>query len=341
MKKILSGVLLIIILLIIGCGGKENTEAKNMEQIYAESGIPVKILDIAPQTFKLELPFTASITGLRQANASASIGGMIEKVNVKVGDYVNKDQVLIEFPEDSPAGQLTQARSAYNLMKNTYDRMNNLFQLGGISQQELDGIEAEYRVSEANLDAALQMLKVRAPISGYVTSITVRETDGVESETVLATISQTEMMKSKVWVTENEISMIEPGQKAQFEWNNIYLDGEVTAVAMAMDQKYNAFGVDLIFSNKENNCKSGVIGDINITTYINEAAVIIARKNVLTDENGMYVYLANNDQAKKQYITTGKENGSFEVLEGIMSGDKILVEGLNLVSDGAKINVVE
>jgi membrane fusion protein, multidrug efflux system len=341
MKKQIFGILMITVLLIAGCGNKENVEAKNMEQIYEESGIPVKIIVMNPQKFNLELPFTAKITGLKQANASAMIGGMIEKVHVKVGDYVVEDQVLVEFPEDAPAGHLTQARSTYELAKATYDRMKNLYDLGGISRQELDGVETQYKVAEANLDAALQMLKVRAPINGNVISLTVRETDGVESETVLATISQTDMMKAKVWVTESEISLIETGQEASFNWNDQVLKGEVTTVALAMDMKHNAFGIDLIFDNPDNLCKSGVIGDINITTYTNETAFVVSRKNVSNDEQGRFVYIMKDDTAVKQYISTGQENGQFEVLSGIEPGDNVIVEGLNLVTDGVKVKVVE
>ena len=60
----------------------------------------------------------------------------------------------------------------------------------------------------------------------------------------------------------------------------------------------------------------------------------------MNDEKGRFVYVVNDDKAVKQYISTGKENGSFEVLSGINPGDKVIVEGLNLVSDGVKVSVV-
>jgi membrane fusion protein, multidrug efflux system len=341
MKREILGIILITVLILSGCGRQERVESKNMEQIYADSGIPVKVMEIDPRKFSQELPFTAVITGLRQANASSMIGGIVEQIHVKVGDLVKKDQVLFEFPEDTPAGQLAQAKSSYELAKATFERMENLFEVGGISQQELESVETQYHVAEANLDAALQMLKVRAPISGQVTSISVRETDGVQAETVLAVISRTDEMKSRIWVTENEIYQIQTGQNATFEWNNIILEGKVTSVAMAMDLTRNAFGVDLVFSNQQNLCRSGVVGDIKILTYENETALIIPRKNVLKDENGQFVYLMKDNRAVKSYIETGYDNGSFEILAGVEAGDSIIVEGLNLVYNEAKVKIAE
>ena len=61
----------------------------------------------------------------------------------------------------------------------------------------------------------------------------------------------------------------------------------------------------------------------------------------MNDTAGMYVYVIKDDKAEKRYITAGKDNGSFEVLAGLQSGDKVIIEGLNLVSEGAKVRVVE
>ncbi|MBC8385538.1 MAG: efflux transporter periplasmic adaptor subunit, partial [Candidatus Cloacimonetes bacterium] len=64
------------------------------------------------------------------------------------------------------------------------------------------------------------------------------------------------------------------------------------------------------------------------------------RKNVKADENGDFVFVVNSETAKKKYVTTGHENGNFEIISGLETGDRIITEGLNLVSDGVKVKVV-
>ncbi|NQV18787.1 MAG: efflux RND transporter periplasmic adaptor subunit [Armatimonadetes bacterium] len=340
--RVRNFILFILILLIIfGCGKKQEMESKNLEQIYKEEGIPVKVKEIVLEEFIKELSFNATLTSLKQANASAMIGGRIEKVHVKVGDYVEKNQVLIEFPEDAPAGQFVQAKSAFELAQATHERLKNLYELGGISKQELDGAETQFKVAEANWDASQQMLKVRAPIKGYVTNLTVQETNGVEAETVLATISQTDKMKAKIWITENEISAFKNGLDATATWIDVTIKGKVSQVGLAMDTNYNAFGVDLVFDNSGNLIKSGILGEIKIQTYNNPNAIVVERKNVKSDENGDYVYVVESDTAKKRYIETGKENGNFEIISGLKTGDRVIVEGLNLVSEGVKVKIMK
>ncbi len=340
--RVKNFILFILILLIIfGCGKKQETESKNLEQIYKEEGIPVKVEEIVLEEFIKELSFNATLTCLKQANASAMIGGRIEKVHVKVGDFVEKNQVLIEFPEDAPAGHFVQAKSAFELAQVSYERLKNLYELGGISKQELDGAETQLKVAEANWDVSQQMLKVRAPIKGYVTNLTVQETNGVEAETVLATISQTDKMKAKIWINENEINEITKGMDATATWNDVTIKGKVKQIGLALDFNHNAFGVDLVFENSGNLIKSGILGEIKIQTYKNPNAIIVERKNVKLDENGEYVFVVESDTAKKRYVETGKENGNFEIIAGLKTGERVIIEGLNLVSEDVKVKIVD
>ena len=327
-------------LVFVGCARQEEAESKNMEQIYKEEGIPVEVQVMQPETFLKELSFNATLSGIRQSAAAAMIGGRIEKVNVKVGEFVTKDQVMFEFPEDAPAGQLIQARSAFEMIEATYARMQNLYAKGGISKQDLEGVETQYKVAEANLDAVMQMLKVRAPIDGYVIAVNVRETDGVHAEDVLAFVSQTKQMKARIWATENEVCQIKKGQEASATWNNVTLSGRVTEIAIAMDRGHNAFGVDLVFENSENLCKSNVISDISIQTYKNNNALIIARSNVKKDVNGYFIYKVESEKAIKTYVEIGQENGGFEIVDGVTQEEQVIVKGLNLVYDGAKVKIV-
>ncbi len=186
----------------------------------------------------------------------------------------------------------------------------------------------------------MQMLKVRAPIDGNVIAVNVRETDGVQAEDVLAFVSQTNKMKARIWATEDEVCQIQTGQKATVTWNNVTLNGKVTEVAIAMDRGHNAFGVDLVFDNGRSLCKSGVIGEIAIQTYKNEKAFIITRSNVKKDVNGYFIYKVESEKATKTYVEIGQENGGFEIVDGISQDEMVIVKGLNLVYDGAKVKIV-
>ena len=261
--------------------------------------------------------------------------------HIKAGDYVEKDQVLVTFPEDAPAGQYKQAKAGFDLAKSTYERMKKLYEIGGISLQDLENVETQYKVAAANFDASSQMLKVRAPISGYVTAVNVKETESVRSETQLVTISQRGKMKARIWANEAEICQIERGQQATAIWNNKEFSGKVVEVSSSKDMMKRAFGVDLEFDNEDCMCKSGVIAEIKIDVYENPKALLVPRKIINTDENGKYVFVVNNDKAEKRYVKIGKENDYLEVISGLNVNDAVVVKGNNKLSDGMKVKVIK
>jgi RND family efflux transporter MFP subunit len=338
MKKAIT--ILFVILLLSGCTKKETVVSRNTERIYQEEGFPVKVKKMELEPFVKTLSYHSILTGLRQSHASAMMGGRIDKVHVKIGDYVEKDSVIIEFPQDAPGGQYIQAKSAYDITKTTYARMKNLYEKGGISKQELDQLEAQLNVSKANYDAVQQMLKVRAPISGIVSNLTVNETDNVPFETVMATITQTDKMKTRIWASESEICQIEKGMLAEVRWNNQTFYGKVVQIAMAMDPTFNAFAVEIHFDNTRNLCKSGVIGEIYIETY-SKKALIVERKVVKENPQGKYVFVAEQNKAIRKFIEIGNENGSFEVVSGLHTDDLVIVEGIDLLYDGALLNIAK
>jgi RND family efflux transporter MFP subunit len=340
MKYRTISILVLAIILTLGCTKKEELESNNMEQIYKEFGVPVEISKTKPASFFIELPFSATLTNLYQSSASAMIGGRIEKVLVKVGDYVEKDQVLITFPEDAPAAQYKQAKAGFELAKSTYDRMKNLYEIGGISLQDLESVQTQYKVAAANFDASSQMLKVRAPISGYVTAVNVRETESVRAETQLVTIAQRGKMKARIWANEAEIYQIKRGQKATAIWKDKEIIGEVVEVSSSKDMMRMAFDVDLVFDDKDAICKSGVIADIKIHVYENPTALLVPRKIISTDEKGKFVFVVNNDKAEKRYIKIGEENDYIEVLSGLNINDAVVVKGYNKLSNGMKVKVI-
>lgn len=341
-RKILVGFLLIFSSLAIISCGEEKVESKNLEQIYNEEGVPVKIMEITEASFSKELTYNTILTGIKESAASAMIGGRIEKVLVKVGDYVKKDQVLFTFPADAPSAQFDQAKVAFENSKNMYERYQKLFDVGGISAQDLDNVKTQYEVNKANFELASKMVKVLAPISGYVTKINVRESDDVRKETLLATIADLSKLKGSIQVSESDISDVTRGTKALAEWQGIKVEGKVTQVDMAMNPMTQAFNADVVFENRDKKLKAGVTADITLIGSNTNNVITLNRKNLVFNGGMPFVFVVKNGVAMKQEVKVGKNNGlSVEVLEGINLGDKLVTEGIINLEDNTKVKIIK
>lgn len=324
-----------------GCS-EEKAETKNMTQLHKENGVPVKVTNVKIGSFQAELKYNAMLTGYEETSKYAPLGEKIERINVKVGDYVKKDQVLVTFPQDNPSAKYNQAKVAFENSRKMFERYKNLFETGGISKQQLDNIETQYEVDKANWDAVKQMINVKAPISGYVTKLPIRETDNVKKKELLFTISNLNKLKAKVKVPESAINEVKVGNDAIAEWNGMKIDGKVIQVDMAMDRASQSFITVLEFYNKERKIKSGITADIEIFSEADENVISIERKNLIRKNGNNFVYVAKNGQAKLKQVELGKSKGlEVEITKGLKEGDKLITQGQLLLEDGSKINIIK
>ncbi len=321
---------------------REQEEARNLEQIYKEEGIPVRVQKITTREFQKELSFHSVLSGIKESAVYALLDDEVEKVQVRVGDYVKKDQVLLAFPTDNPAAKYYQAKVAFENADRAYKRIENLYKDGGISRQELDNASAAFEVAKADWEAVKQTVEVKAPISGYVTKVNVRETDNVQKDDELFTISRTDKMKAVVWISEEEIFDIRRGMAAYATWRGYEITGRVVQVDMAMDHERKAFQALIELDNPENRLKPGTTVEVKIITYTNPEAVVVARKDILQESDVYYVYILKGDVAEKRAVKFGQQHIlDVEILEGLKIGDELIVEGQLLLEPGSKVKVVE
>jgi len=334
--------ILLISLLISTACRQEQTESKNLEQIYKEEGIPVRIKTVTAEEFQKELSFHSVLSGIKESAVYALLDDEVERVRVRVGDYVKKNQVLSTFPIDNPAAKYYQAKVAFENADKAYKRMENLYKDGGISRQELDNASAAFEVAKADWKAVKQTVEVKAPISGYITKVNVRETDNVQQDDELFTISRTDKMKAVVWISEDEIFDVQRGMAAYAAWREFKIPGRVVQVDIAMNHDRKAFQALIELDNPENRLKPGTTVEVKIITYTNPEAVVVARKDILQETEESYVFILNGDVAEKRAVKLGKQHVlDVEILEGLTLGDDLIVEGQLLLEPGSKVKVVE
>jgi RND family efflux transporter MFP subunit len=325
----------------IACSGNED-EAKSMEQIYEEEGVPVKVREVKPQLFEKKLTYHAILTGNEESTVSSKLADRVERVLVNIGDYVKKDQVLITFPTDNPSAQYQQAKVAYDNARSSFERIKNLYSTGGISQQNYDNAKTQFEVAKANYENVSQLVKVLAPMDGYVTKINVVESENVKRDEELVTVSRIEKLKAKVWVSEKEIYEVKVGLPAVAKWNGSLVKGKVVQVDMAINQNHQAFGAVLEFVNEGNTCHCGVTAEISIITVQDPNAIVVDIKDILNGANENYVYVNVNGQAKRRSVIQGeRQNLDIEIKDGLNPGDQLVVEGQLLLDEGSKLNIIE
>ena len=343
--KIIPAVITVCVLAstwISGCSSDGQEESKSMEQIQKEEGIPVETEHVTPQHFEKDLAFYGKFRGERETTVGAMIGGRIEKINFSPGDNVKKDDVIIQFPMDSPGSQFQQAQSTYENSKKTYERMKALYEKGEIAQAQYDGAETRYEVDKRNFETMKDMLELDAPYDGTITEFMVHEGDDVKAKDPLFTIAKLDTMMIRVWLSDEERMVIKKGMKAIASVNTKSFVGNVSVLSFSVNQMKEAFYADLIFDNSKREILAGTTADVRIVIYENKNAIVVPRNLINHEDGKSYVFLADGEKAKKQYVTIGNDNGiNYEIAGGLNINDPLITKGSVRLNDGTKIKVIK
>ncbi len=331
-----------LLLLLAACQKEEVAQIENMETIYKEEGIPVKVRELEEENFSTYLTFTSSIKGIKESIGSSLIADTVEEVLVEVGDYVVKDQPIIRFPKNNPTANYYQAEAAYKAAEQGFSRIKNMYDNNGVSRQSYDDANTQYDVKLANWETVQNMIEVKAPISGYITRMNVTASENVKPGTGLFTVSNYNRLSSTLWVGDNEINRISKGQKVTAQWGEYNLSGTVTQVDLSKDDRKKAFAVKIELDNTDYTVPSGVTADIKIETNLVENSIVLHRKEILSTNDQLYVYLEKDGYVVKREIETGVRQGMYyQIDSGLNSNDKIITEGLSLIRENSLVKIIE
>jgi membrane fusion protein, multidrug efflux system len=342
MKKILMVFILsCFTFLAIGCGKKE-VESKSMDAIYRESGVPVTVKTIKSGEIHSECLFHSTLTGIEETSVFAMVSDKVEKILFAVGDRVQKDDIVMLFPTDNPAAPYYQTKTAFEHAEATLARIKNLYDNSGISLQEYDNTRTQYEVAKANWESVQRTVCARAPIDGIISLITVRETDNVRTGDKLFTVADTRRLKTIVWVTEDQSSSITKGCPATATWRDVTISGSVVQFDTSLNSKHQAFGAVIEFANPGGRMKNGINAEIRVSSRTGIRSLVIDRKDVRTEGDSSFVYVACDSSAEKRAVMLGRRHDlNVEIIRGLKPGDRVITRGQMLLEDKTKIRIVQ
>jgi len=86
----------------------------------------------------------------------------------------------------------------------------------------------------------------------------------------------------------------------------------------------------------------GVTAEISLEVFSKPNVIVVERHQIVSENGTKYVWLNQDGKAVKREITTGLDNTlTYEVTSGLNPGDVLITEGINMLTEGAKLRVIE
>ena len=316
-------------------------------------------------------PVLGRIVTKRQGQVAARVGGLVAKVEVDVGDRVERGAVLVELDAEpvqydvdladaeyasAEADQVT-AEAEIELLENELVRINRLKQSAAFSKAQLEDKLRQIAVAKSRLAAAtsrlgqyhakqqasrrnLEDMVIKAPYDGVITRRLVSPGAYVRLGDPVVALIDDSALEIEADVPVDQVSALRPGSEV-----DVAIAGErQTATVRAVVPEENPLTRTraVRFTPAFDEAIGGLAVAQSVTLEIpigaSRDAATVSKDGVIQRPNGAMVFLVKDAAATPQPVRLGVAvNGRFEVLDGLGDGDLVVIRGNERLRPGQPV----
>lgn len=352
------------------------------EQGHAMGAPPpplVGVVEVQPATTPLILRFAGRITGLREVEIRARVGGILLERTYKEGAVAAAGDVLFKLdPQpyqialDRARAQLVSAQAVLAQTRSDWDRVAKLFGQRNVSARERDKARADYDSAQAAVSGAkaeveqaevdLGYTTVTAPISG-ATGVSVQSEGSLVGTTVETSLLTRVTQVDPVYVNFFSSGDEAAGLKAKLDSGRVKIvSGDALNVKVMLDngQPYGQVGrldftdnvieqttgtlrLRATMPNPNHQLLPGQFVRVILDGLVIPGALVIPQRAVTQTPQGAVVYVvgADNIAEARPIVLAEAVDAGWVVTDGLKAGDKIVVDGIVKVHPGAPVAIAE
>lgn len=366
MKKYSEFILLPSVILLSACFVLSGCDDKEVKAPLPQPHVGVVTLKAEPLQVTTELP--GRTDAYRVAEVRPQVGGIILKRNFTEGSDIRGGESLYQIDPasykaayDSAQGELAKAVAAAKLAHLTVQRDKPLVGDRYVSQQEFDTAvanaqqaDADVQAAKANVETArinLAYTKVTSPIDGRIGQSNVTEGALVTTEqaNALATVQQLDPIYVDVTQSSNDFirlkqaviqgnlekSALQTQVTLVMENGQPYpLKGQLQFSDVSVDESTGSITIRALFPNPQHDLLPGMFVRARIDEGMQKDALLVPQQGVTRNPRGEATVMLVNakSQVEVRSVTAAQAIGDkWLVTEGLHSGDRVIVSGLQKV----------
>ncbi|MEO9804505.1 MAG: efflux RND transporter periplasmic adaptor subunit [Reichenbachiella sp.] len=361
-RKIQTTLYLLMGLIMIACGGKEQ---KKKEIIR-----PVMFQKVVPGGGVQSRTFAGTAKSGTETKLSFKVPGNIQSLPVKVGQEVKRNTLIatldnsdFQLEYEQADASVKNADAQEKQAKSAYERVRSLYENGNTSLSEFESAKAAYESAKANESSAkksrklaraqLGYTKLYAPVRGKIATIDAEVNENVSSGQQIVMLSSEGDLEVNMGIPESFISNVNVQDVVEVVFSSIEdqaFKGVVSEVSFSINTQTSTYPVVIKIEGDTKSVRPGMAASATFQmSNANGASsdlLIVPGQAVGEDEEGKFVFaLEAKDEyylAKRRTVSIGQLTTSgFEILEGLEEGELVATAGLQTLLDGDKVRLFE
>jgi membrane fusion protein, multidrug efflux system len=334
-------------------------------QQQASAVVPVGTIPAEHRPIAKTKDFVGRVEAINKVEVHARVTGYLEDVLFKEGQIVKEGQPLYHIEKDlfqaavdNAAGDLAANKAKKELTAVQYARAYELAKTSAGTIEARDkaltadrNADAQVLIAQANLETAkinLGYTDITSPITGKIgrTDITKGNVVSPQSGTLTTIVSQ-DPMYVLFPVSQREVSHARAtgldieGIKVtlRFADGTTYKSvGKIDFVDVTVDRATDTVQVRAVFPNPSGALIDGQLVAVNLEAGKPEEQVVVPQAALLTDQQGVYVFVVKDGKVAIRRIKTGGVSGEdIIVTEGLSGDELVIVQGLESLRPGMAV----
>jgi len=327
---------------IAGCGKGTAAEQPAGSVRIAVLG-PDDVARAARRDLIAGVPVSGTLQPAVEVRIASPIPEVVEQVFVKEGQAVQRGQVLARFRTSAVEPAALSAEAQRRKAEADYQRMQNLYKEGAVSEQDVESAEVALRAAQANEAGARKRLDeatVRAPVSGSISKRAVDSGDRVKDGDLLFQLVDTRELEFEATVPSEYVSAVRIGAPVRLTVTGADsgLTGRVARVNATVDEATRQVKVYLTVGNRGGRLVGGLFATGRIVLQDVKNAVAVPRAAVRTGADGKaYVLIVEGGKIARRDVTVGaadEQASLVEIKAGLQGGETVIVGPANGLEAG-------
>jgi membrane fusion protein (multidrug efflux system) len=259
---------------------------------------------------------------------------------------------------------LAEAEASLAKYRTDTNRLTPLAAKKAVPQQDLDNAVASVAVGLASVESAKAQVEsatidlgycdVKAPVAGLIGAkqVSIGDLVGKGQPTLLATIStldpiwfycnvsEVDYLKARAETERTGKRVADLPVSLILANGSLHPDqGKLVFIDRAVDIKTGTLRVRAEFPNGQKLLRPGMFGRIRMDLGARADSILVPERAIAELQGKTFVWVIGSDnKATQRAVKVGNQIGeNFLILEGLKSGDRIVVEGLQKVREGAPV----
>ena len=315
----------------------------NQETTGAEEEASKPLVRVETVTAR-DVPQLREFTATVEANISNNIAPQspmrIKDIYVEVGDHVRKGQKLVQMDNNN----LQQAKTQLDNLQIEFNRVDELYKIGGVSKSEWDSKKTSLDVAKTSYNNLVENTQLLSPIDGVVTARNYDKGDLYSGSPIL-TVEQITPVKLMINVSEGYFTYVKKGMPVDIKldvYGDELFEGKVSLVYPTIDAGTRTFPVEITIQNKNQRVRPGMFARATLD-FGSQNHVVVPDLAVVKQQGAgdRYVYVLQPDgTVSYNKVELGQRLGdAYELLSGVDNGAKVVVAGQARLTNGTAVEV--